>query len=74
MERLMYLWDELDDWLGVGRHILRGTAQEAAALSEAASATWERAGAALRSCWHSAAAGLLGFAAYAATWRPGPEV
>lgn len=22
MERLMFLWDELDDWLGAGRHLL----------------------------------------------------
>jgi len=22
MERLLFLWDELDDWLGAGRHLL----------------------------------------------------
>jgi hypothetical protein len=22
MERMLWLWDELDDWMGVGRHVL----------------------------------------------------
>lgn len=70
----MFLWDELDDWLGVGRHVLRGTAQEAAALSEAASAVWDRTGGELCSGCYRAAAGVLGFAASAAAFRPGPEV
>lgn len=70
----MFLWDELDDWLGVGRHVLRGTAQEAAALGEAASAAWDRTGAELRSGWYRAAAGILGLAAAATALRPGPEV
>jgi hypothetical protein len=23
MERLMFVWDELDDWLGIGRHAFK---------------------------------------------------
>jgi hypothetical protein len=26
MERLLLLWDELDDFLGTGRHVVRNTA------------------------------------------------
>ena len=24
MERLLFVWDELDDWIGIGRHYLAG--------------------------------------------------
>ncbi len=24
MERLLFVWDELDDWVGIGRHYLAG--------------------------------------------------
>jgi hypothetical protein len=33
MEQLLFLWDEVDDWAGAGRHWLVATAAEIAALA-----------------------------------------
>jgi hypothetical protein len=33
MERLLFLWDELDDWAGAGRHLAISTAAEVALLA-----------------------------------------
>ena len=33
MERLLFLWDEIDDWAGAGRHLAAATAAEIAVLS-----------------------------------------
>jgi hypothetical protein len=32
MERLLYLWDEIDDWAGAGRHLAAAAAAEVAVL------------------------------------------
>ena len=42
MEFLLHLWDELDDLVGVGRHVTMSAAAEVAALS-APLATWASA-------------------------------
>jgi hypothetical protein len=33
MERLLFLWDELDDWAGAGRHLAAAAAAEIAVLA-----------------------------------------
>jgi hypothetical protein len=33
MERLLFLWDELDDWTGIGRHLALSAASELAVLA-----------------------------------------
>jgi hypothetical protein len=33
MERLLFLWDEIDDWTGAGRHLAASTAAEFAVLA-----------------------------------------
>jgi hypothetical protein len=33
MERLLYLWDEIDDWTGAGRHLAASAASELAILA-----------------------------------------
>lgn len=38
MERLLLVWDELDDWAGVGRHLAATTAAELAPLASAGAA------------------------------------
>jgi hypothetical protein len=35
MEFLLYLWDEIDDWAGAGRHLAAATVAEFAVLSGA---------------------------------------
>jgi hypothetical protein len=35
MERLLLLWDELDDWAGIGRHWLASAASELAPVASA---------------------------------------
>jgi hypothetical protein len=43
MERLLLLWDEMDDCLGVGRHVVAGAMSEvldAAARAAAQIASW----------------------------------
>ena len=38
MERLLFLWDELDDWAGLGRHLAASAGAELAPLASAGAA------------------------------------
>jgi hypothetical protein len=51
MERFLLLWDEMDDFIGIGRHVVGG------ALSEVADATGRAA--AQMASWTTTASGWL---------------
>lgn len=70
----MFLWDELDDWLGAGRHLVRGTCHEAAGIREAIGAAGVRAGARLAQGWFRAVALFFGAISATAAWRAGSEL
>lgn len=72
----MLLWDEIDDWVGAGRHLMGGTLCASSDGRAGSSGDHEHNGLAphLSRTYYRGAAVLIGLLSTLATYRHGPEL